>query len=102
MTPVIEEAPFGGPGSDEYNAPVIRKTEWLKTHPGGTIGRPNPRELGMAATVDGTVIATAYADLSLLMNRVDQAEAKGLCPLHPLVGPGMIAEARIDDAERAE
>ena len=71
-----------GPGAAEYNAPVIRRNEWLAAHPGGTIGRPRPGELGMEAAVIGTVLATAYDDLGALMDQADKAEAEGRCPLH--------------------
>jgi hypothetical protein len=69
--------------SAEYNAPVVRGAQWLTAHPGGTIGPPEPDQLRQEAVVDGLVIATAYDDLSKLMDLVDKAEAEGRCPLHP-------------------
>lgn len=78
-------APAPEPDSAEYNAPVIRKNEWLAAHASGTIRRPYPGEPDMEAAVDGTVIATAY-DLKTLMDAAGRAEARGRCPLHP-AGP---------------
>jgi hypothetical protein len=81
------------PGAAEYNAPVIRKNEWLVTHPSGKIRHPYPGEPDMEAAVGGKVIATAYDDLESLMDAVDRAESQGCCPLHPATRPGTLSGA---------
>jgi hypothetical protein len=71
------------PSSAEYNAPVVRRGQWLAAHPGATAGYVTATELRMAAVVDGTVLAVAYDDLRVLMDGAGKAEAEGRCPRHP-------------------
>jgi hypothetical protein len=71
------------PGSGAAPDPVARKQAWEEAHPGGTIGRNHPGQLGYTACwPGGSVAATSYASLSVLMYRLDMAEADGKCPVH--------------------
>lgn len=81
------EPPLTVLSSASGKEPVARMAEWLEAHPGGTIGRPEPAQLGMRAMADGVIIATAYGDLEVLMDNVDAAEAAGGCPRHPRTVP---------------
>ena len=69
-----------------HGDPVQRRRAWLMTHPGGVIGRPRADQLVHAATVGDVEVARAYDDFCLLLDLIDQAEAEGLCPLHPPAG----------------
>jgi hypothetical protein len=62
---------------------MVRREAWLKAHKGGRIGREASDQLVYTARwPDGTVAATAYADLGLLMNKLDRIEDNGGCPVH--------------------
>ena len=62
---------------------VLRRQAWEEAHPGGTIARERPDQLVYTARwPDGSVAATAYASLSVLMGRLDQAEDECRCPVH--------------------
>lgn len=85
----VSDSGDGAREAARYDEPVLRQNKWLEDHsPGGTIGYPWPGEPQMQAAVNDTVIAfTARDDLGELMDRVDEAEAGGCCPLHPAVAP---------------
>lgn len=65
---------------------VIRMQAWERAHPGRTISREDAGQPGYTARwPDGTLAATTYASLGVLMGRLDQAEAEGCCPVHRTV-----------------
>lgn len=71
------------PGTDGDVDAVVRSQAWQEAHPGGTAGQNEPSQLGYTAQwADGEVAATAYGSLGALMDRLDQVEADGSCPVH--------------------
>jgi hypothetical protein len=62
---------------------VVRREAWLEAHEGGTVGREASGQLRYTARwPDRTVAATAYADLGLVMDKLDRIEDEGRCPVH--------------------
>ena len=71
------------PGGDGDVDDVVRREAWEQAHPGGTIAREMPDGLGYTARwPDGSLAASAYASLGVLMTKLDQAEARSRCPVH--------------------
>jgi hypothetical protein len=71
------------PGTGGDVDAVVRSQAWEEAHPGGTAGRDEHGQLGYTARwPGGQVAATAYGSLGALMDRLDQAEGEGRCPVH--------------------
>jgi hypothetical protein len=62
---------------------MVGREAWLKAHKGGTVGREASDQLRYTARwPGGAVAATAYADLGLVMNKLDRIEDESGCPVH--------------------
>ena len=87
MTGLFTTAGLGAiPGASGDVDDVVRRQAWEEAHPGGTIARERPDQLGYVARwPGGAVAATAYASLGVLMGRLDQTETEGRCPVHRVV-----------------